>query len=80
MLRFHPLTDITMCHMCDNILLHTVPSIFLLQILVHFGTTRVNRIGQVMGLRQYSFSEIVYLGDTYSVFEPDCALTILCEV
>jgi hypothetical protein len=33
-----------------------------------------------MGRLQYSFSETVYLGDTYSVFEPDCALTILREV
>jgi hypothetical protein len=36
--------------MCSHISLQSIPPVFLLQILIHLGTTRMNRIIRVMGL------------------------------
>src|SRR5688572_7692484 len=73
------LTYIAHSHMCSHISLQSIPPIFLLQILVHLGTTRMNRIIRVMGLLQYNLTKTFNIRNTYPVLEPYGALLIFCE-
>src|SRR5690242_11660315 len=76
MFSFDPLTYITNDHMCSYVFFQTIPPVLLLQILIHLGTTRMNRIIGVMGFLQYGLTETVNLRKSGL----DCALFILHEV
>jgi hypothetical protein len=73
------LTHIAQSHMCSHISLQSIPPIFMLRILIHLGTTRMNRIIQVMGLLFNSFMKAINLRNTYLVLEPSDALLIFRE-
>jgi hypothetical protein len=75
---FDSLTNITHSHVCSYISFQPIPSVLLLQILIHLSATRMNRVIRVMGFLQYSLLEAINIRDTYPV-EPYCALLILCE-
>jgi hypothetical protein len=73
------LTHLAHSHMCNHISLQSIPSVFLLQILIHLSATRVNRVIRIMGFLQYSLTKAINIRNTYPVPEPYCALLILCE-
>jgi hypothetical protein len=73
------LAHIAHSHMCSHISLQSIPLAFLLQILIHLGTTRVNRIIRVMGLLFNSFTKTIDLRHTCPVLEPYGALLIFRE-
>jgi hypothetical protein len=74
------LTHITQSHMYSHISFQPIPPVFLLQILIHFSATRMNRVIRVMGFLQYSLTKAINIRNTYPVLEPYCALLILCKL
>jgi hypothetical protein len=74
------LTHIAHSHMCSHISLQSIPPILLLQILIHLGATRVDRVIKIMGFLQYSLTKAINLRNTYPVLEPYGALFILREL
>jgi hypothetical protein len=74
------LTHIAQCHMSCNITLHAIPPISLLQILIHLGTARMDRISRVMSLLQNFLTKVIHIGHTYPLLEPHNSLFIFCEV
>jgi hypothetical protein len=74
------LEHITQCHMSCNITLHAIPPISLLQILIHLGTARMDRISQVMSFLQNFLMKVIYIGHTYPLLEPHSSMFIFCEV
>jgi hypothetical protein len=77
--NLNSLTQIAHSHMCIHVSLQSIPPIFLLQILIHLGATRMIRIIRVMGLLQNSLTKAFNIRNTYPVLEPYGALRILCE-
>jgi hypothetical protein len=63
-----------------NITLHTIPPISLLQILVHLGTAKMDRIRRVMSFLHNFLSKVIHIGHTYPLSEPYCSLFIFGEV
>jgi hypothetical protein len=53
------LTGVTPGNIKGYLSLHAMPPKLLLQVLVHFGTSRVNRIGSIMGLLQNELLQLI---------------------
>ena len=66
--------------MWSNILLLSIPPILLLQVLVHFSTTRVDGVNWVMCLLQYGFTKTIDIRNTNLILKPYRALLILREI
>jgi hypothetical protein len=74
------LTHITQYHMSCNITLHAILPISLLQILIHLGTARMDRISRVMSFLQNLLTKVIHIGHTYPLSEPHRFMFIFCEV
>jgi hypothetical protein len=80
MFNLNPMTSVAQSHKCGYISLHTVPSIPLLEILVHLGTATVDTIGRIMSFPQDGLSKTSCFGHTSSILKPYSSLFILCEI
>jgi hypothetical protein len=63
---------------CD-IILHSWPPKCLSQVLVHLGTSRMNRVCGFVCLLEYLLPQVVLVGHTYPLLEPHGSLLILME-
>jgi hypothetical protein len=63
MLGLDTLTDVTPGNIEGYLSLHTVPSKPFLQVLVHLGASRMNRIRSIMGLLQNELLQLLDVRD-----------------
>jgi hypothetical protein len=59
MLGLDTLADVTPGNIESYFSLHAMPPKLLFQVLVHFGTSWVNRIGSIMGLFQNKLLQLI---------------------
>jgi hypothetical protein len=69
-LCFDPSTTIAHSHMLCDFPLHSVPPEFLLQILIHLLTARVNRISCLMSFLKDQFPNRLDIRNAQAAFEP----------
>lgn len=62
-------------HKIGNIPLHIIPSINLLEIMIHLHRTRMNSIMKLMSFVQNSFSQPINLGNIKSTLVPQDTIT-----
>ncbi len=78
MLCFHPSTYITFIYELSNLTLHTGPPERLLQVMVHLGTTRMNRKQRIMSFFHDHLPEITFRDDK-AILEKQCVPGINSE-
>src|SRR3954468_18534004 len=70
MSRLGSLTYITLGDIASDFSLHIMPPKLLLQILIHLGSSGVDRIKSIMGLFQNNFFQLRIYGYTETSFVP----------
>src|SRR4051812_29045669 len=79
MSRFNSLTDITFGYVASDFSLHPMPPKLLLQIRIHLGSSRVDRIKSIMGLLQNSLLQLSICWHTDTSFIPQNSFFIFGE-
>ena len=72
------LTSRTLSHPLSDICLHTDPTIELLKVLIHLGSTRMNRKSGLMSFSHNLFLQTSIIGNTDPTINKDG--TILCSL
>jgi hypothetical protein len=80
MFGLDPLTTVTSGHILSYLSFHTIPPESLLQVLVHFLTTRVYRIRCLMSFLENQFPNRGDVENTQPIFEPYHSFCIFTEI
>jgi hypothetical protein len=79
MFYFHPLTCITKCYVLGYVTLHFVPPVGKLKILIHFISSRVNGVCQIMSILEYDVLNFLNIWYTNPPLVPKYTLIIFSD-
>jgi hypothetical protein len=79
MLCFHPLTCVTKCYVLGYVTLHPVPPVGKLEILIHFISSGVNGVCQIMSFSEYDVLNFLIIRYTNPPLVPKYNLIIFSE-
>jgi hypothetical protein len=79
MIGLDPSTRVTLCHISCDFPLHSHPPEILLQVLIHFVGSRVDRVSRAMSIIHDLAAKLEVLWDHKAILEPQNSLGVLLE-